>query len=60
MTTDNPRTRWQTICPICNGFKDHGLIACWSCFRKHNMRNCNLLAEKVVADFERTLEENAR
>jgi hypothetical protein len=37
--TDYPAIRRDTTCPICRKPKDHGLVACWPCYRGHGLRN---------------------
>lgn len=39
MTIDHPNIRNWTKCPFCLGNKDQGLVACWPCYRKHDLRN---------------------
>lgn len=57
-TVDNPLTRAQSICPLCNGSKPRGLVACWPCYRETNMRNGNPVAEALITRFERALVED--
>lgn len=52
---DNPRVRMQIICPVCDGSKDRGLVACWPCFRKYDMRNGNPVCEEIIRDRENEL-----
>jgi hypothetical protein len=35
---DYPHIRAHGVCPFCNGSKPQGLIACWPCFRRENLR----------------------
>ena len=55
MQIDNPRVRQQHVCPLCHGSKDHGLVACWPCYRGHAMKYGNAEAEEIIADFEAAL-----
>lgn len=52
MTVDHPRTRNHPLCPICHGPKNQGLIVCWTCFNRHNMRNPNLRCELLIEQHE--------
>ena len=54
--SDNPFVRDCNVCPLCNGPKSIGLIACWPCFRKHDMRNGNRDAEERIAAYDEMLE----
>jgi hypothetical protein len=36
---DHPRIRAAVTCPLCHNEKETGLIACWTCYRSHDMRN---------------------
>jgi hypothetical protein len=36
--TDYPHIRRSTICPFCLKGKNHGLLACWPCFREQGLR----------------------
>lgn len=55
-TTDHPLLRAATTCPFCHNHKDRGLIACWSCYRSHDMRNgLRLYAQTIIADVEQRL-----
>lgn len=35
---DHPLLRASLVCPFCHGAKDTGLVACWPCYRKHDMK----------------------
>ena len=35
MPQDHPLIRKGTLCPLCLGHKNEGLIACWPCYRRH-------------------------
>lgn len=53
MTTilDHPLIRASTICPLCIGSKDTGLLVCWPCYRSENLRNGNAAADAKI-DYE--------
>jgi hypothetical protein len=36
--TDFPNTRRNTVCPLCVGPKDTGLVTCWTCYRHYGLR----------------------
>jgi len=55
MTIDNPHIRQITTCPVCGGFKDKGLVTCWSCYRSHNLKYGNPRCETIIAEYERDL-----
>jgi len=57
--SDNPRVRASTTCPLCRGAKATGLIACWPCFRRWDMRHGNPNAERVIEGRELELRELA-
>lgn len=44
--TDFPKVRAHHVCPVCNGPKDLGLIACWPCFRNRGVKTGQM--EKVL------------
>lgn len=44
-TDPHPLTRASVICPLCFAGKAAGLVACWPCYRKENLRNCPPEAE---------------
>jgi hypothetical protein len=46
---DNPRVRASLVCPLCNGAKASGLVACWPCFRTSGLKEGDSLAEARVA-----------
>lgn len=35
---NHSRIRGSKICPLCNGFKGEGLVACWPCYHTHRLR----------------------
>jgi hypothetical protein len=55
MKIDNPRVRAHHLCPLCNGPKDAGLVACWPCFRSSGLKNGRRDAEWRIQDREREL-----
>jgi hypothetical protein len=52
---DNPKTRSGTTCPLCYGEKDHGLVACWQCYRGKGLKYGNPTAERIIEVFEAAL-----
>jgi hypothetical protein len=36
---DHPNVRESASCPTCNRPKDQGLLVCWDCYRKLDIRN---------------------
>ncbi len=59
MKIDNPKTRATTICPICRGHKDYGLVVCWPCYHSHGLKYGNQDCEAIIAKCERELEKRA-
>ena len=57
ITVDNPTVRASSVCPLCDGSKPVGLVACWSCYRAHGMRNGNEVAEERIARREAALQD---
>jgi hypothetical protein len=55
VSADNPRVRASLVCPLCNGAKDAGLVACWPCFRSSGLKQGDPAAEARVAARERSL-----
>jgi hypothetical protein len=53
---DYPRLRASTTCPLCQGEKGPGCVACWPCYRQHNLRHPNPDAERIFARIEASLE----
>lgn len=50
---DNPHTRAQTECPLCKGTKSEGLVTCWPCYRRHDMRSgTDVVSNRLIATFE--------
>ncbi len=52
---DHPLVRASATCPICEGPKDSGLVICWPCYRKTNMRCGNQDVELLLDKSERLL-----
>ena len=52
---DNYNVRCSKVCPFCGGEKDIGLVACWPCYRCHNLRNGNAVAEAIIAKADNDL-----
>ena len=57
---DHPLTREQQTCPFCQGPKDTGLVACWTCFRSSGLKYCDPFAEARLQGFEETLEDERK
>jgi hypothetical protein len=51
--SDYPKVRAHHICPVCNGQKDEGLIACWTCFRNCGIKSGDM--EHVIREREMQL-----
>lgn len=47
--TNHAHVRASCVCPLCKGAKDVGLVACWECYRLHDLRNGNARAEQTIA-----------
>ena len=52
---DNPHVRSEPVCPLCHGAKPVGLVACWPCFRLHNLKVGDRRAEQIIARREAEL-----
>ena len=52
--TDYQRIRNDNICPFCSDRKDHGLIACWPCFRAERLRNGKNPAQRNILERRET------
>ena len=50
--TDHPNVRASVVCPLCQGAKDAGLVACWPYYRKNEMRYGNPDAELKIDQAE--------
>ena len=57
MRTDNPLVRASNLCPLCDGLKSIGNVACWPCYRAAQMRDGNPVAEERIARREAALQE---
>lgn len=55
MTTDNPLIRAGTVCPLCDGPKNVGLVACWDCYRSQELKYGNPDAEALLDQREAEL-----
>jgi hypothetical protein len=53
--SDHPLVRASLICPLCDGAKGAGLVACWPCFRSSGLKECDPGAERIVANRETSL-----
>ena len=52
---DYPRVRSSSVCPLCSGRKETGLVACWSCYRAYGLRYGNREAEALIEQAEARL-----
>jgi hypothetical protein len=52
MELDYPQVRAQRVCPLCQGAKETGLVACWPCYRTYELRYGNAAAEQIIAQAE--------
>lgn len=43
------------ICPLCCKVKEVGLMVCWPCFEKHDLKNSNAHIEERLDEIERDL-----
>lgn len=57
---DYLNVRLSPVCPLCLGKKEQGLIACWPCYRKHDLRSCPPAIEAKLAGYEADLVANRR
>lgn len=53
--TDNPNVRNHHLCPLCDGPKDVGLVACWPCFRSSGLKYGDAAAERKLTERESQL-----
>ena len=60
MTPDHPRVRASRVCPVCGQAKDYGLVVCWPCYRRVNMRAGNEAVETLLDKTARLLELDER
>lgn len=54
---DYTLVRASGICPFCAKQKEVGLVACWSCYRVHELRYGNPEAETLLGRTEARLRE---
>lgn len=47
---DHKHIRRDSTCPLCVRDKDVGLLVCWHCYRRMNLRNGMIYAVAVVID----------
>ena len=45
------------VCPLCQGRKEAGLVACWPCYRAWDLRDGNVGAELLIEWAEAELRE---
>jgi hypothetical protein len=57
LTLFNPLVRKSIQCPLCSGPKPIGLIACWPCYRKEELKYGNAVAEQIIAAREGELQQ---
>lgn len=50
MQIDFPHVRASSICPLCSGSKEAGLVCCWSCYREWRVRDGNQEADRLIAE----------
>jgi len=55
MKIDNENVRASNWCPLCEGQKERGLIACWPCYHIYGLRYGN---EKAEARMKEANEED--
>ena len=55
MELDYPKVRAQVLCPLCVGDKDEGLLVCWPCYRRYELRSGNEVVEQIIAQAENGL-----
>jgi hypothetical protein len=55
---DNENVRAWGRCPLCEGYKEIGLVVCWPCYRKYGLRNGNPEAENKIEEANNELECN--
>ena len=49
---DYPNVRLGKVCPLCRGYKDAGLVACWRCYHALGLRYGNAEAEELIKEAE--------
>ena len=47
---DNENVRASNQCPLCEGEKETGLVVCWPCYRRYDLRNGNPEAENKIEE----------
>lgn len=52
---DYPNVRSGDLCPLCGGYKDAGLVACWRCYHARGLRYGNAEAEDLIKEAEEKL-----
>ena len=52
---DHPKLRDKDICMTCSQPKNVGLVVCWSCYRRLDLRNGNPEAERALDAMEAAL-----
>ncbi len=53
---DHPKTRENTVCPVCKQFKTASLVICWKCYHGHNMRYGNPRIDAILDKWEAEIE----
>lgn len=53
---DHPLVRQSTTCPLCQGHKDTGLVACWPCYHDCGLRYGDEYAGRILDRAEKRLE----
>lgn len=48
MQIDHPLLRQHSHCPLCHERKDQGLVTCWPCYRRHELKYGNARAEAII------------
>lgn len=57
---DHHNVRSSIICPVCGREKQAGLMVCWYCYRRHEMRYGNKEVEMLIEKAEDRLSGRAR
>jgi hypothetical protein len=52
---DHPKTRAGVVCPVCKTHKTVGLVVCWECYRRHNLRYGNPEIDAILDKWERSI-----
>ena len=60
MKLDNPLVRASDLCPLCDGLKPVGNVACWTCYKAAEMKYGNPVAEERISRREAALQEEQR